>query len=745
MKVRRPLSAVLALTLAVVLAPAPAGTVEPIEDVGPIRRILVVTLPGVTWSEMRSAHLPHTENLVREAAVGVMSTQIGRGPASTPAAYLTLGAGTRSVDAGVDTGIALNPDELHGGVPAADILMRRLGRAPEGIAYLPVGAALDVNSRSPYGGVPGTLGDLLDGAGVERAVIANADAAEGFASDEPPPDGAYSRSAATFLMGTDGIVPHGDVGRGLLLEDPDAPFGRRFSPEVVLATFESVWDVEGPAVVVVEASDLSRAAGYARRSTPDQARALREQALRDADGLLGDLLDHVDPASDAVLVLSPVARSGAGMAVLRAPSVDGGLLRSATTRRDGYVHLADVAPSILTLMGVEPPTAMEGRSFDVAGAEGNRVTTLIDQGEAARARDERLPTVVQVIIAFLALLVLAVVQRDRLPRGGASVLRAVAIGALGIVPGTFLTALFPATVDSAVAYVSVVVTTAVVVGVGGGFLDHRRPGVGVLFGLGVVVTVIGIDLVLGAHLQVNTVFGYSTAVAGRFAGLGNLAFALFSAAGLALAVSLVDRYGERALPGAIGLLAAVVLLDGLPMLGADVGGVASMVPAFAVTAMLLGGRRPSGRHVVAFAAAALVAVAVFGLLDASRPASSQTHLARLGEHLVHGRFDAVRDTFVRRLQASFGSSQSAIWVIALGAIAVAGIHAVAHARGWIGPRATRWSRDRFATALAVGAAVLAGLGLVVNDSSIAVPATMLIVFVPVLVLRQTTPDEGAAR
>ena len=113
----------------------------------------------------------------------------------------------------------------------------------------------------------------------------------------------------------------------------------------------------------------------------------------------------------------------------------------------------------------------------------------------------------------------------------------------------------------------------------------------------------------------------------------------------------------------------------------------------------------------------------------------QKEQAELRDIVAHG----------RPLTGGIGSSQSAIWVIALGAIAVAGIHAVAHARGWIGPRATRWSRDRFATALAVGAAVLAGLGLVVNDSSIAVPATMLIVFVPVLVLRQTTPDEGAAR
>src|SRR5690606_7799652 len=103
------------------------------------------------------------------------------------------------------------------------------------------------------------------------------------------------------------------------------------------------WSASGRSVVLVEASDLARAAAYGRRATPAQRTHLRQEALRRSDALLGDLVDRVDPETDAVLVLSPVAPAGAGTTVLRAPGVDHGLLRSATTRRDGYVHLADVA------------------------------------------------------------------------------------------------------------------------------------------------------------------------------------------------------------------------------------------------------------------------------------------------------------------------------------------------------------------------------------------------------------------
>ncbi|HMJ78262.1 MAG TPA: hypothetical protein VK507_19935, partial [Iamia sp.] len=623
----------------------------------------------------------------------------------------------------------------HGGVPATDILRRRLGSAVPGIAYLPVGAALDANADSTYGAVPGTLGDELFRAGVARAVIANADAAEGFPIDELPPDGAYSRSAATALMGLDGIVPEGTVGRDLLLEDPDAPFGRRFARSAVLEAFDRSWLPDRPEVVLLEASDLARAAAYGSRSTPDQRIALRREALEDADALLGDVLDRVDPATDAVLVLSPVAPGGSGMVALRAPDVEPGLLRSATTRRAGYVLLADAAPTVLTLMGVEPPTSIEGRAFGIEAGEGDRVGALIDQGEAARARDERLPVVVQVVIAALALLVAAVAAGDRLPLRARRALGPIAVGLLGVVPGTFLAGHLDDGRQGVGVYALAVIGTAVVVGVLGALAERRWPRTGILVGLGSILVLIAGDVLVGAPLQVNTVFGYSTAVAGRFAGLGNLAFALFSAAALTFAVVLVDRGGRRALAVAVGLLVAAVLVDGLPMLGADVGGVASMVPAFALTGMVLAGRTVRWPHLIASALASFGAVVAFGLLDASRPTSSQTHLARLGEHVVHRRFESVADTLLRRVHASFGSTDAAVWILALALVLAALVHAavVARGQGWL---SRLRPRDTTSLALAIGLGALAALGLVVNDSSIAVPATMLIVIVPVLVSRR---------
>lgn len=699
----------------------------------PVERVLVFTMPGVTWAEVQRHDLPVLRELLASSAIGDASTRLGQFRTNTTAAYLTMGSGTRAVVPGVDTGVALNPDELHGGIPASELLARRLGRVLDGIAYIPVGATIDANATSPFAAEPGLLGDLLADAGVHRAVIANADAAEGFPTDEPPPDGAYARGAATALMGSDGFVPGGSVGRNLLLEDPEAPFGRRLDPDQVLDTFTQEWEQPGRVVALVEASDLSRASAYASRAAPMQQRQLRTDALEDADELLGRLLDEVDPERDAVLVLNPVSASHLGIAALRTPEIDGGLLRSASTRRAGYVYLADVAPTVLELVGEEPPTSVEGRPFDVAAADGDRIDLLARQAADARTRDARLPVVVPVVIALLVVLTAAVVARDRLGDRVRPLLQPAAFAALGIVPGTFLAGQVASTRESGLAYVAAIALVAVLVAAVAVLVERRWQGTGALVALGSILVAVGVDLLVGAPLQVNTVFGYSMAVAGRFTGLGNLAFALFASAAVCFAVLAHDRFGERALPWLAGVLLAIVLLVGLPMLGADVGGILSVVPAFTLTLLALLGRRLGWRTLGVGVLAGFVVVGLFGLLDSSQDAGSKTHLARMGEHLADGRLGSVATVLWRRINATFGDDQTMIWLLGLALVGLALVQAVLRARR-AGP--VLGDRGPGGDALLWGLAVLATVGLVANDSSIAVPATMLIVIVPVLVLRE---------
>lgn len=731
---------------AVAIGAQTAGTAVSRE---PVSKLLVVSLPGLSWADVEAHAPPNLTAFVSEAAIGDISTRIGRTRASSTDAYLSFGAGTRSIAPEIDQAVALDPDETYGGVRSAEILERRLGEVPEGIAYLAVGAALDLNERSSFGGQPGLLGDLLAAAGVRRAVIANADAAEGFVSDEPPPDGAYARGAATALMGSDGIVPEGTVGRGLLVDDASAPFGRRLNPDEVLQAFDEVWGLEGPAVVLLEGSDLARASGYAPRATPGQARELRAEAVRASDHLLGELLSRVDASADAVLVVSPVSRGGQpelGVVALRTPDVHGGVLRSATTRRDGYVQLADLAPTVLHLMGIDEPTEIEGRMFQVTHRpRAGRVGELAAEARAAGFRDSLMPVVVPVIIGGLLVLAVAALGNRRVGRGRWPIAPA-ALFALGVVPGTFVAGQLASVTDRLALYGLAVLVVGAALATATTTVDRRWAGLGPLVAVGLIVAMFSIDVVLGAPLQVNSVFGYSVAVAGRFAGIGNLAFALFGSATIVLGSLVAERYGRAGLPVVAGLFTAVVLLEGLPMLGADVGGVISMVPAFGLTFMLLRGRRPRPVDFAMLVAGAGAAVLAFAFIDSTRGAANQTHLARLADHLVNGRISAFADSLNRRFEASFGDAELAGRMVVVGLMVLVTGYVVAHSRGWIERYGVSWSRVEASprAAGAVGLAVLASLGLVANDSSIAVPATMLIIIAPAAVLAWRPRTEPSA-
>jgi hypothetical protein len=715
-------------------------------DIEPVDRVLIVSLPGVDWQDLDETNLANLNGFVGSAAIADMSTKVGRHAAGTTDAYLTLGSGTRSLAPSSDVAVAVDPDESYGGVATTEILERRLGYVPTGIAYLASGAARDVNQDSEFGAEVGLLGEMLEEQAVDRAVIANADAVEGLVTEERPPEGYYARSAVTALMGSDGIVPAGRVGRSLLLNDPDAAFGIRLDPDAVLLTFDDTWTQPGRSVVLVEASDLSRAATYGPQATTEQLHALRAEALADADALLGRLLERVDPDRDAVIVLSPVASTGSpalGIAALQAPGVEPGLLQSATTRRDGYVQLADVAPTVLSLLGHEAPTDIEGRTFQAGDRpSGDRVEQLTTAARSAELRDFLLPVVITAVGLIIMALGVATFWRDRLPAPLRRSLAPMTYWSVGVIPAAFLPARVDAAQTSALVHVAVIAAGAAVVAAVAVLADRYRPGLGPIFAVGSIVAVIGIDVLLGGSLQLNTVFGYAVTVAFRFAGIGNLAFALFGAAAILLAALLVDRYGRSAMGVALAVLLAAVLIDGLPMLGANVGSLVSMIPAFGVTWLLLVGRRIGRREVLSLATATVAAVLVFAFMDAMRPAQTQTHLARLADQVTSGNWELFFKNLGRRWQASFGSLELAGWLTIAIILAIAVTYAVLVARRRTGSTAWAWSGHRPTTAAAAGLATLATIGLVANDSSFTVPAIMLMVVVPVALLRALRSDKA---
>lgn len=729
-----------------VAAAGAATRVEKLTPSRPIDRVLVISIPHVGWEDLQRADAPHLKRLLGESAVANLTARSGGG--GFVSGYATLGAGKRSK--GTDTpsdGMGFGVDDRFGDDTAGAAFARRTGiERRRGLVQLGIVGLVDVNDAEAGGSSIGALGTALGDAGYHTAVIGN--------SDGSVPDDAldrYRRYLVAGLMSSAGTVDGGQVNRALLEKDASAPFGLRLDDDAVLAAFRAEWKDES--VVMVEGSDIVRAVASRPPAVASQDVKSYQEALARTDDLVGALLAEVDPAHDAVVVVSPYgSRVSKGMTVVgvRAPGIEPGLMKSSSTRRNGFVLLADVAPSVLQLLDIPRPTSMNGRAFAVGTPHGTarqRFAHMVDEAHAALFRDRVLTpttvlaTVMAGLVAIAAILTWEIRRRGpwrAFARFGSSWL-------LGLIPAVYLARLFPLHDSGVVAYYGFLAGLAIVLAAvyeiaGSG--SATRP---TFIGLAVLAGLLAADLVTGAQLQLSTAFGYTPSIGVRFAGVGNVAYAFLGASGVFLAGLVAHRVGgRRGAWAAAALLLGLLVVDAAPMFGGDVGGALSLTVAYLVTVLVLFGSRIRWRTVLGLALAAMVAVGLAAAVDLARPARDRTHLGRLLTNARDRGFSEITDVVLKKLNRNIDTWTSSAWrsMFVIGVLFAAYLWWRARPRG----RALVAAVPELRASL-MGFAVLTVVGYALNDSGVAIPAVTLYVFVAVMVgmmIRTDLPTAGGA-
>jgi hypothetical protein len=713
----------------------PAGA----DDSRPVRRVLVFSLPHVSWEDLEkfSDAVPNLNRFLERAAVAGLTSRADQRSTKLADGYLTLGAGTRTVGDPATDGDALGVDEPFGRDTAGQVFRQRTGReVRHGIVALAMPRVVESNDALLYDAEPGALAVALRDTGIHRAVVANAD---GRQPDSPPSPSVSSlrRQAALALVDPRGRVPAGRVDESLLETDPTAPYGLRLDADETVAAFRREW--HDRTVVLVEGSDLVRADAYRPFSTPIHRDIQLRQALRWTDKLFGRLLRAVDIARDAVFVVGPAHPTRAvSLTVLglQAPGVERGLLRSATTRRSGFVQLIDVAPTILQLLDVPRPTSMEGRPAEVGatgGSAAERRELIVHADEAAQFRDRVVGPVQTAFVVFAGMLVagaILVLGRPR-PRRWRGWLGVFGLCVLGFAPAVFLARLVPLHELGAVAYWTFLVVAAATLGAIYRRIGRDRPLDGLLAALLVPVGLLLVDVLVRTPLQFNSALGYSPTVAGRFTGFSNPAYAI-AAASAVLAAPLIARRigGRRGAWISVAFLGMVIVVDGAPFWGSDVGGILSMVPAFAVTSVLLLGWRVRWRTVAWSAAGLVVALATFAALDMARPPDSRTHLGRLVERVNDRGIGDLVVVLQRKLGDNLGSLRTSVWGLVLPITLVLVYWLIKRAPARLRAVDAAVPEGRIG---GVGLAIVAVLGYALNDSGVAIPGVMLVIAIAAFV------------
>lgn len=691
-------------------------------------RAVILALPAVTWDAIDDDMPPRLADAVEAGAIGSVSVRTNSSRTTHASGFATIGAGTR-----VD--VPVGSTQPYGGQTS-------------GIASLSVPGVEQIDELAESQGYslaePGALGgavaasDVTDAGGV--VAIGNSD--RGL---PPPIPAGYARYALLAAMDTSGGVAAAATGPDLLEPAPEWPFGTRADLDALQAAIDET--LRDPcAVAVIDPGDLARAdAASLLVGDPAAAAEERAAALEAADLVVGHLLDSLDPERDLLLLVAPSSPLWDddvhfGIAIAVGPAFGPGTtLQSPSTRRAGMVTLPDVAPTVLEHLNVERPASMLGRAMfttnDRAAAE--RVAAAVDvDREAVFIDGVRTPVstafvLFQLLVYAVAVWVLVRRRDDEGPRTFTQrALQSAALFLAAFPLATYLAGVIQGHEIGAALYSALLVILTVMV-VAAVNLLLSAPLDRLLVVVGATFLLLIVDLLIGAPLQLNTVFSYSPIVAGRFAGIGNIGFAILAATSLLTGALIVHRWGAhtRSL-GLVGALFAVtVIVDGAPQFGSDVGGAIALVPGLGIAWLLIAGRRPTLRSVGLAAVAGIVVLGLFLAADLARPEDSRTHLARLFEDVRSGGGEVFADAIARKIRTNVRVLGSTIWTFvvppALGLLA------------WLLLRPRwQWLSETYPKVRAglLGGLVMAVLGYAVNDSGIVIPAMMFAYLVPVAVI-----------
>lgn len=635
---------VLAAVLVPTLKPATPITSTTVTD----RPVVLVGVTGLRWEDVGAFATPALWDLSRDHAVGDVVVRSAGSRACPLDGWLAVSSGSRLAGPRPDGHCATVLDPVGEGTSAS---VRAWSDYEQAAA------------SQAFSAQPGLFGDTLrDQALAVTAIGPGASVA--VADSEGVVAGTYHRrpdeAAELTTLVTDALTSS-----SLVVVDAGAV--RDAGYETVAPDHGDLSDPlaqtgdEPPGPVLLTQPDRA-----------DQVKAVDEQ--------IGAVLAATEGTGATVLVVS---LADSGRVSLRLAAASGplpgtdedavGLLTTASTQQAGLVQATDVLPTLLA--GLNVPTGsmnLAGSVFTTTGpvAVGERMAAVRDIsrqssqiGRVSGTFADRLMTT-QVLFMLLgtAVLVGAMVlarsrsldrlslDRDRVVQGSLVALRVAAVAVAALPVASFLTNLTgwwrsPTPLETFWSALAGIVLAIVVLAFAGPWRRSPVGPVAVVVGLTLVVLLLDV-VVLGSRLVVDSPLGTSRIVAGRFYGMNNQGFALVTVAGLIVA-ALVARglraSGQRiaAVLAVLGIGLVIVVVDGLPSLGADFGGPPALVTAFALLAVAVAGWRVRRAALLGALGGALVVTGGFAVIDYLRPPESRTHVGRFVATIVAGGWQSV--------------------------------------------------------------------------------------------------------
>ena len=387
----------------------------------------------------------------------------------------------------------------------------------------------------------------------------------------------------------------------------------------------------------------------------------RALALAPVDAELARIVAAL-PSGATLLVTAPGSTASPPhlqVVLIDGPGYRAGLLESRSTRQPGLVTLTDLTPTVLGWLGRSAPRGAVGAQV-TRGYRGSLPAAIRSLVGRDTAEQVWLSTHQAFFWAYLLAdaAVFGALGLARRPGG----LRVAGVFAVSVPAGTFLANLVPwwRLAQPAVWLYGITAALALVIALAALAATRRRDPLAPFGALCLfTLAVLGLDVMTGSRLQLDTPFGLSMIESGRYYGIGNAALgiygvtALFGAAWLGLVALRRYPLSRRPATLAVALVALfAVFASGWPGFGAKVGGTIALVPCFGLLLLAVAGIRLNWRRVLLVAVSGLALFAIFALISYLAPVTGQSHLGAFAGDVLHGHAGAV---LLRKIHANVGS------------------------------------------------------------------------------------------
>ena len=601
-------------------------------------KVVIVSMPRVTWSMLEDIRIPNIDNLIENGSSGSLSILTPGGAKSLENGYVTIAAGNRAGAAPAqDTTFFMRNEEVNNQL-SQNIFRDERGQVPgDGEAFaLGYEKTIVENSRGLYKPDIGAFTSALEANNKTISVIGNADMCTRQIM------GCSQRAIAYLGSDRNGVVKNGDISRDLLNDD--------LSLNMKLVEEKTLTSIKEHDVSAVECSNIEKADNDRSSSVAMVSDELIKQSIMDCDKLIGKITEKIDLNKDRIFIVSPASprtKEQLTVFISAGKGISPGYAISGITRRKGIVSLADIAPTILDFYNIETPNTMEATLLDwVKSSETvtQKKESFIDVNKKSTLRDSAF---VKVAATFILVIFLSVIlSLSAYKKFKKLKIYAVFLSWMSLVMPTiaFLMAPFMLALSKPIIVYLFFVSSSILVSVGCYFaMKKYGTSMVVLWICATTLTVQIVDIIFSGNLQLNSLFGYSAIIAGRFAGFGNLAFSIVAISSVVL-VAMIKQL-SRTRPylnkkwvniAILAMLIFVLIMDGLPYFGSDVGGVLSLTPMVFIVGLMMYEKRLSLKTIIYALLITLATLTAFSLFDLSRPLSERTHLGRFVKVVLNG-------------------------------------------------------------------------------------------------------------